>query len=51
MADIFNDFFCIVFTGEDVENIPELEKQYLGENPLSTVAFMRDKVKDKLAKL
>lgn len=51
MADILNNFFCSVFTEEDLANIPEPEQLYHGEDPLTNVKFTRNKVKDKLAKL
>ena len=51
MANILNSFFCSVFTEEDMNNFPEIEQQYHGEEPLINVTFTRKKVKDKLTRL
>ena len=43
-ADILNTFFRSVFTKEDLVNVPELDKRYVG-NPLSNLNITPDMVK------
>ena len=51
MAEILNDFFCSVFTREDVSVIPEAEQRYHGADPLVNVHITATKVQIKLEKL
>ena len=51
MASVLNAWYCSVFTSEDLTNIPEAEKLYTGDDPLSTVHFTAGKVKKKLENL
>ena len=45
MAEILNDFFCSVFTREDVSVIPEAEQRYHGVDPLVNVHITATKLK------
>ena len=49
-AEAFNDFFCSVFTDENLNNIPPVEKKNY-DFPLSSVAITPDKVFKKLKSL
>ena len=51
MANILNNFFCSVFTEEDMNNFPDIEPQYEGDEALNNVIFTGEKVKEKLARL
>ena len=51
MANILNNFFCSVFTEEDMNNFPVIEHQYQGDEPLKNVKFTSVKVKEKLSSL
>ena len=49
-AEVLNDFFRSVFTIEDVENVPHVEDKSF-ENPLCSIIFTPDTVKNKLIEL
>ena len=51
MSNILNDYFCSVFTEENMEDMPEVSQQYTGEMPLTDVTISAEKVRKKLAKL
>ena len=51
MAELLNNFFCSVFTREDVSNLPEAEQLFEGDEPLVTTDFTEEKVRVKLLKL
>ena len=51
MAEVLNAWYCSVFINENLTDIPEAEKLYTGEDPLSTVHFTAGNVKKKLEKL
>ena len=49
-AEVLNDFFRSVFTIEDVANVPHVEDKSF-ENPLCSIIFTPDTVKNKLKEL
>ena len=49
-AEAFNDFFCSVFTDENLNNIPPVEEKNF-DFPLSSVSITPDKVFKKLKSL
>ena len=51
MSSILNDYFCSVFTEENMEDMPEVPQQYTGEMPLTDVTISSEKVRKKLAGL
>ena len=51
ISDMLNNLFCSVFTEEDLEEMPGVEQQYAGNDPLVDVTITRDKVRKKLAAL
>ena len=51
MSNILNSFFSSVFTDENLINIPDPERIYSGHEPLTSVTFLQDKVKEKIDKL
>ena len=51
MADILNNYFCSVFTHEDLSNMKEPEQLYMGDRPVEEVGFTGEKVKKKLSAL
>ena len=51
MSNILNDYFCSVFTEENMEDMPEVSQQYTGEMPLTDVTISAEKVRKNLAKL
>ena len=46
MANMLNDFFCSVFTEENLEDIPQMAQQYKGDDPLLVVKFTKENVKE-----
>ena len=48
---MLNDFFCSVFTKEDVSNVPAAEQRYCVGGPLESVEITELTVKAKLTKL
>ena len=51
MCNMLNDFFCSVFTEENLEEIPVVSQQYKGDEPLEDVPITKEKVRKKLADL
>ena len=51
MAEILNSFFCSVFIREDLDELPQPEQLYLGEEPFTSVTFDHESVKKKLENL
>ena len=51
MSNMLNDYFCSVFTEENMEEMPEVAEQYKGDQPLTDVVITADKVRNKLAGL
>ena len=51
MSDMLNNFFCSVFTEENLDEMPDVEKQYAGNDPLVDVTISRENVRKKLAAL
>ena len=51
MSDMLNNFFCSVFTEEDLKEMLGVEQQYAGNDPLVDVTITREKVRKKLAAL
>ena len=51
MSNMLNDYFCSVFTDENMEDMPEVTQQYRGEQPLTDVTITPDKVRKKLTGL
>ena len=51
MSDMLNNFFCSVFTEENLKEMPEVEQQYAGVDPLVDVIITEEKVKKKLSGL
>ena len=51
MSNMLNDYFCSVFTDENIEEIPAAEQQYVGDDPLLDVTITKEKVRKKLAAL
>ena len=51
MADMLNNYFCSVFTHEDLSNMKEPEQLYMGDRPVEEVGFTGEKVKKKLSAL
>ena len=41
MCNMLNDFFCSVFTKENLEEILEVSQQYQGEEPLLDVSITK----------
>ena len=50
-SDMLNNFFCSVFTEENLEEMPEIGQQYSGDDPLIDVIITEEKVRKKLAGL
>ena len=48
MSNMLNDYFCSVFTDENLEDMPEVTQQYRGEQPLTDVTITPDKVRKKV---
>ena len=44
MAEMLNSFFCSVFTQEDLDELPQPEQLYHGEEPFSNVTFDQETV-------
>ena len=51
MSNILNSHYCRVFTREDMSQVPEAERLFRGEDPLTSVTFTREEVKKKLKEL
>ena len=51
MSDMLNNFFCSVFTEENLEDMPQVQQQYSGDDPLVDVIITQDKVRKKLSRL
>ena len=51
MATLLNNYFCSVFTTEDLSSMKAPEQLYKGDQPLEDLAFPEEKVKDKLSAL
>ena len=51
MSNMLNNYFCSVFTDENIEEIPAAEQQYVGDDPLLDVTITEEKVRKKLAAL
>ena len=50
MADILNNFFCSVFTREDISHLPAAENLFVGAEKLETVQIKPTTVTEKLKK-
>ena len=48
---MLNSFFSSVFTEEDINNIPQPKNFYTGSDPITTVHFSPEKVKEKISNL
>ena len=51
MAEMLNSWYCSVFTRENLQELPEAEKIFTGNNPLVSVQFTPEIVLKKLKKL
>jgi hypothetical protein len=51
MAEMLNTFFCSVFTQEDLDELPQPEQLYHGEELFSSVTFDQQTVQKKLENL
>ena len=51
MANMLNLFFTSVFTKESLHNIPEPDKTYFGDNPITDVQFDTETISEKISKL
>ena len=51
MAELLNNFFCSVFTRENLDDMPEPEQLFSGEDMLSEANFGHEEVKKKLSNL
>ena len=51
MATMLNEFFCSVFTEEDITRLPEVEHLYTGTEPLVSVDFSPGVLEKKLKQL
>ena len=51
MAELLNNFFCSVFTRENLDAMPEPEQLYTGAEPLTEAEFKEEDVKKKLTNL
>ena len=51
MAELLNNFFCSVFTRENLQDMPEPKQIFTGDEPLTETRFETDEVKKKLVKL
>ena len=46
--EVLNSFFSSVFTEENLNSIPDIPDYYIGNNPIKTVLFTEEKVKEKI---
>jgi hypothetical protein len=51
MAEILNNWYCSVFTRENLDQVPEAEQIFTGEDPLVSVRFTPEAVREKLKNL
>ena len=51
MASLFNLFFSSVFTNEDTSCMPEPDKKYFGNEPLSDITIEENKIQSKIHNL
>ena len=51
MCNMLNDFFCSVFTEENMEEMPKVPHQYEGEQPLTDVNITKENFRKKMSGL
>ena len=51
ISKLLNDYFCTVFTTEDIECVPTPDYNYVGEGRLSGIQITPDMVEKKISKL